>query len=151
MRGRKMPDLLSAPRTELHCRCSRGRVALTGELDLATVAHLDVALRHAEAHGGDVVLDLRKVEFIDACGAQFIVEAARRLRLNGASLTVVRGSAEVGWLFALMGIDRALELVDDPPAAALPLQWTADASGLGPDVALLRSPPGRADHRRASA
>jgi hypothetical protein len=33
---------------------------------------------------------------------------------------VVRGGVDVEWFFALLGLDRELDLVDRPPAAAPP-------------------------------
>jgi hypothetical protein len=43
--------------------------------------------------------------------------ADRRVRRAAGRLVVVRGSAEVNWRVALMGIDRQLKLIDRPPAA----------------------------------
>jgi anti-anti-sigma factor len=92
------------------------RVALVGELDIATVPETDRALRRAEAAARLVVLDLRGLEFIDAGAAALILAADRRIRSAGGRLVVVRGPAEVDLLFELLGLDRQLELVDWPSA-----------------------------------
>jgi anti-anti-sigma factor len=92
-------------------------VAVTGELDIATVTRLDQALRRAETDAGLVVLDLRALEFIDSTGAHLVLAAARRIRQAGGRLVVVRGGEQVEWFFALIGIDAELEFVDWPSAA----------------------------------
>jgi anti-anti-sigma factor len=94
------------------------RVTVSGELDIATVPKLDRALRRAHSRAKLVILDLRELEFTDSSGAHLILTADRRIRRAGGRLVVVRGGAEVEWLFALIGLDRELELVDQPPAPA---------------------------------
>jgi anti-anti-sigma factor len=94
------------------------RVTVAGELDVATAPKLDRALRRAHGRATLVILDLRELEFTDSSGAHLILAADRRIRRAGGRLVVVRGGAEVEWLFALIGLDRELELVDQPPAPA---------------------------------
>jgi anti-sigma B factor antagonist len=90
-------------------------VTVAGELDIATVPQLDRALRRAQADGSPVVVDLRELGFTDSSGAHLILATNRRVRLAGGRLLVVRGPAQVQRLFALMGVDRELEFVDQPP------------------------------------
>ena len=92
-------------------------VVATGELDIATVTHVDQALRRAETDAGLVVLDLRALEFIDSTGAHLVLAAARRIRQAGGRLVVVRGGEQVEWFLALIGIDAELEFVDWPSVA----------------------------------
>ena len=111
------------PHPSFHCRRSLAvgstvNISVGGELDIATVAPLDHALRRAWASSDVIVLDLRELEFIDSSGAHLLVDADRRIRRAGGRLIVVRGIAEVNWLLALLGLDLLLELVDRPPAAA---------------------------------
>ena len=94
------------------------RVAASGELDIATVPSLDGDLRRAEARADRVVLDLREVEFVDSSAAHLILAADRRIRRAGGELVVLLGSPEVQWFFALIGLDRELQLVARPPADA---------------------------------
>jgi anti-sigma B factor antagonist len=102
--------------------CSRidaagaARLVLGGELDVATVSHLDDALRRAQADAPLVIVDLRELQFTDSGGAHLILAADRRARRAARRLVVVRGPADVERGFALMGIDRQLELVDQPEA-----------------------------------
>jgi anti-anti-sigma factor len=109
-------------RPRLSCLCSTldGAVcvALEGELDITTVPEADWVLTRAHQTAASVVLDLRALELVDAGGADFLVAVARRVRGSGGRLVVVRGSVEVDWFFALIGLDRQLELVDRLPDAA---------------------------------
>lgn len=91
------------------------RVALAGELDIASVSRVGRVLRRAQEDSELVVLDLRELWFMDCSGAHLIVEADRRARLAGGRLVVVRAPARVDWFFGLIGLDHRLELVDEPP------------------------------------
>src|ERR1035437_10051517 len=53
------------------------RVAVAGELDMATVPELDLTLRHAQADARVVALDLRELEFIDSTGVNLLLRAGR--------------------------------------------------------------------------
>ncbi len=55
-------------------------VAVFGELDLATVGHVENALDEALAAEGRVVIDLRACGFVDSRGIAALVKAAMRLR-----------------------------------------------------------------------
>jgi hypothetical protein len=61
-------------RRRFHCRratCDGAvHVVLGGELDIAALVQLDMALRRAWSSGDLIVLDLRALEFIDSSGAQ---------------------------------------------------------------------------------
>jgi anti-anti-sigma factor len=83
------------------------RVSVSGELDIATAPQLDHAL---------VILDLRELQFMDSSGANLIAAASGRARQAGRRLVVVRGPVQVERTFALVGLDRQLELVDHPQA-----------------------------------
>jgi anti-sigma B factor antagonist len=89
------------------------RVTLAGELDLSTVPSAVSALRHDHRHTGDLTLDLRAVEFIDAAGLAVVVEAARRARMAGRRFVVLVRSTGVRRLLALTRLDEALEIVVD--------------------------------------
>jgi anti-sigma B factor antagonist len=132
-----MPDTAVPPhdsaapfstRSRFTCRQSAGEqvkfLALTGELDIATVPELDAALRGATATPF-VILDLRELEFLDSSGAQLILAADRRIRgANGRLLVLVEPGGEIEWLLALTGADRQLHLAG-PDA---PLALTARAA-----------------------
>lgn len=113
------PEAVQIKRPLFACSVSvsegAARVTVTGEMDIATVPQLDAALRLAEAGSASVVLDLRGLEFMDSSAAHLLLAADRRLSQAGGRLVVVRGTAEIGWYLALVGLDRQLELVDPPP------------------------------------
>lgn len=96
------------------------RTAVAGEPDIAAVPQLDLTLRRAQADVRVVVLDLRRLEFIDSSGAHLLFAADRRAREAGGRLLVGRDAAQIDRLFVLSGVDRQLEFVDQPPAVAAP-------------------------------
>jgi len=87
-------------------------IAVDGELDIASVPGLDARLRAAERDAPLVVLDLQSLEFVDSTGAALILSADRRIRRAGGRLVLMRGTVEVQWLLALLGVDRELEFVE---------------------------------------
>ena len=89
---------------------------VSGELDIATAPQLDQALGCVQADAALVILDLRELEFMDSSGANLIAAASGRARQAGGRLVVVRGPVQVDRIFALVGLDRQLELVDHLPA-----------------------------------
>ena len=91
------------------------RVVLIGELDIASSEGLENELAAIEADSpGTLVLDLRRVEFIDSTGLRALIAADERARSEGRRLAVVRGPNAVERLLALTKLDQRLEIVDDP-------------------------------------
>ncbi len=88
-------------------------IVLAGELDLATVDDLALAIDVAEVTSARViVVDLRMLEFVDSAGVRGIVGA--RLRLSGR-LVLVRGPRCVHRVFELCGLADRMDFVDRPP------------------------------------
>lgn len=114
-------------RVSCHSSNAEVRVALTGDLDIATVAQLDQVLRDAQADADVVVLDLRGLRFMGCSGVEVILAADDRAQAAGGRLVVVRAPSEVERLFALVAIDHRLDIVDQPPGDVRPpaLQDTA--------------------------
>jgi anti-anti-sigma factor len=72
---------------EVVATCDRVvRVKVAGELDLASAPGLEELLRRELSAGGQVVLDLSGLEFMDCSGLQAILVAAREARRAGAEL-----------------------------------------------------------------
>jgi anti-anti-sigma factor len=93
------------------------RLALRGELDIASASILEEALVRVEQDAPPVlVIDLRQLEFMDSTGLRTVVSADQRARDAGRRLTVVRGPEPVDRIFAVTRLDERLELVDDPAA-----------------------------------
>lgn len=92
-------------------------VAVTGDVDLATVDVLRAQLTSALERGAKVVLDLREVSFMDTQGLAAVIEAERSSAASGTPFVVVRAPATVHRLFEMIGLSDRLTLVDDPAAA----------------------------------
>jgi anti-sigma B factor antagonist len=92
-------------------------IALIGELDIASTEVLERELETLEADSPvTLVLDLRRVEFIDSTGLRAVIAADERARKMGRRFVVVRGPNAVDRLFTVTQLDRRLEIVDDPDA-----------------------------------
>lgn len=84
-----------------------------GEIDLATVDRVGEAVLSAYAESdGQIVLDLREVEFMDSTGVRLVVQLARDL---DGRFAVVRGGGEVARVFDLVGLDGRVRMLDTPP------------------------------------
>ncbi|HEX5899873.1 MAG TPA: STAS domain-containing protein [Solirubrobacteraceae bacterium] len=88
-------------------------VAISGELDLDTMAELNTALAACDGVATTVV-DLRGLTFIDSSGVSGLLAAARHARDAGSRLICVRGPASIQRIFELTGVDTELEWVDGP-------------------------------------
>ena len=88
-------------------------LALSGELDLASVSAVDAELRRAEQAHGLIVVDLARVTFMDASGLAALIAADLRLRERHGCLAVVRASRQVARLFELTGAAGQLTMAED--------------------------------------
>jgi anti-anti-sigma factor len=101
--------------TEQHS--GQTRVVLVGELDIATTQELENELAAIEANSpGILVLDMRRVEFIDSTGLRALITADERARSQGRRLAVVQGPNAVERLLSVTQLDQRLEIVDHPDA-----------------------------------
>jgi anti-sigma B factor antagonist len=97
------------------------RIAVAGELDLSSALTFDEEVRRAEDRLPDtLVLDLRRLRFMDSTGLRLIMSAQSRARTRGRRLAIVEGSDAVKRLFRLAGVNRRLEIVDHPSAVLGP-------------------------------
>jgi anti-sigma B factor antagonist len=96
-----------------------GWVRVAGELDLASVPVLELTLREPQLQSHLVVLDLRKLVFMDCTGARAIVDATIRARKAGHRLVLVNGSPDVKLVFTLTGRTDDVEIGDFAPIAPL--------------------------------
>jgi anti-anti-sigma factor len=93
----------------------QARIALVGELDIASAPQFEEGLEKVEAGAPAVlVLDLRKVEFIDSTGLRAVISADERARSAGRRLVIIRGTTAVERVFSVTQLDQRLEIVDDP-------------------------------------
>ena len=90
-------------------------VAVSGELDLASGPELEAELD--QLTGPDlqlVVIDLRRLDFMDSTGLSILVRAHQRLAGEGCEMGLVKGSQQVQRLLDLTGVAERLRLVDAP-------------------------------------
>lgn len=99
--------------TDLQRRAgSATRIALRGEVDVATADAIRGAAEAAAADGGGggLVLDLREVTFMDSQGVSALVDAHRALRQHRLRLVVAHPPSQVVQLLALTGLDQVIDL-----------------------------------------
>jgi anti-sigma B factor antagonist len=94
-----------------------GLIVVEGELDRAAVPELDQAVTTMYAKRRDVVLDLRRVSFIDAGGVRYLFQASEAVHAGGHRLRV---------LISNPNIQRLLGLVD--PAGELDVRFAPSPS-----------------------
>lgn len=115
-------------------------VLLAGELDLATSPELKLTLRDAQLHARVVVLDLRKLTFIDATGVYVILNAACDARREGGRVMLVRGPAHVDRMLTLTAASDEVLIVDLDPTE--PARELVDLGGRTSDPPDPDSEPG---------
>ena len=93
-------------------------VVVRGEIDLATADAVRADLRGAFERSGNVVLDLREVEFMDTQGLAVVIETQQTSAADGTRFAITRAPDHVHRLFDMIGLTPRLTIVDDPAAAA---------------------------------
>ena len=116
---------------DIAVRDERGVVvaAVTGEIDISTVAPLRERLYELADNGGTLIVDLNRVTFIDSTGLGALVGAARRADEHGGSLYAVCAQPQPRRLLWMTGVDKRIPLAATV-AGALMLQ---EASRGSPD------------------
>ncbi len=90
-------------------------VTVSGELDLVSGPPFEAELERAARSDGDViVIDLRRLEFMDSTGLHVLVKGHQRAQELGRTFAVTRGSDQVDRLLTLTGIAEVITTVDSP-------------------------------------
>jgi anti-anti-sigma factor len=106
---REAPATLTAPRlarfgVRTHVESDRRTLVVVGELDLASAPKLARAVSAALRAGARrLILDLRRLEFIDASGLHAVVAARDLCREEGCEFALVPGPRQVQLVFELTG------------------------------------------------
>jgi anti-anti-sigma factor len=90
-------------------------VSPRGEIDLATVDLIRDAVDRDHQSGEDIVLDLRKVGFMDTSGLRYVLELQARGEREGFAVHLVRGPSAVQRVFEVAGLEPRLPWLDEPP------------------------------------
>jgi anti-anti-sigma factor len=86
---------------------------VTGELVAESEEKVEQAVDLVIAAGAKhVLVDLRKVSFIDSLGVRTLIRNQLRSRDGGFTFGVVPGSGQVFRVVKTMGLDRVLDVVD---------------------------------------
>jgi anti-anti-sigma factor len=93
-------------------------LTLRGELDIGSAGKVEEELRRVEQEGPPalIILDLRKLEFMDSSGLRVIMAADQRAREGERRVAVVQGPDAVRRVFEITRLDERLEIVADPSA-----------------------------------
>jgi anti-sigma B factor antagonist len=117
---RQVPPPAEPPTLEVRVeeRGESARIELTGELDIDTRMKLKTAFASVEARRPKtIVVDLRRLEFMDSMGLGVLLGALRRSRTGGWRLVLVKGPAPIEQLLLITGVGNLVDVVDDPDAA----------------------------------
>ena len=90
---------------------------LAGELDVATADQLRERVRSLLGHPkalDTLVLDLAGLEFLDVTGLSALLETRRKLAGTGATLTLRRPRPMVVRMLALLNLETALHIDNQP-------------------------------------
>jgi anti-anti-sigma factor len=99
---------------ETEARDGLVHVTLRGELDLSTVTKVEDELKAVESDAPPViVLDLKRLSFLDSTGLRCLVTADQRARENDRRVVLVRGPDPVQRVFTITRLEERLEMVDD--------------------------------------
>ena len=85
------------------------RIAILGELDLATAARAARTIRRAQRDAAEVICDLGDLSFIDVCGLHVLLDASAYARRTGARLSFVHLPVCLHRPLGLVGLGAALE------------------------------------------
>jgi anti-anti-sigma factor len=90
-------------------------VAPEGELDLGTAHALGAALADAGVPPvANVLLDLRRLSFVDSSGISVIVKLKRHFAVEGIPFGIVKGDERVQRTFQVSHVEPLLPWVDPP-------------------------------------
>ena len=86
-------------------------LALSGELDMATVSRLTERLDDAARKRQSVVLDLSDLDFIDSSGLRAFLEATAEASRDGWSFAITSPPARIRRVFEVAGVHEFLPFV----------------------------------------
>ena len=104
------PDLFEV---QVELRPTALYLRLVGEFDIAAMQEFEEAVGQIELQGSEqVVIDLRRLNFIDSTGLAAIVEVWRHSSEDGVNVAVLQGPEQIRRTFEISGLDRVLPCED---------------------------------------
>jgi anti-sigma B factor antagonist len=103
--------------------------AVTGDIDVSTVAGLRERLFELADGGEPLIVDLNRVTFIDSTGLGVLIGVARRAAAHGASVHAVCSHPQTRRLLWLTGVDRRIPLTATVEGALTLLKASRDTPG----------------------
>jgi len=86
-------------------------IVVEGEIDLYTAPLLEERTTHVLEEGArHMVVDLSRVGFIDSTGLGILVDALKRLRRSGGTLSLVVTDYDIERLFELSGLKSSFQM-----------------------------------------
>jgi anti-sigma B factor antagonist len=118
---------------DIEVRDERGVViaAVTGEIDISNVGQLRERLFELADHGGTLIVDLNRVEFIDSAGLGALVGTARRAAEHGGSLLAVCAQPQPRRLLWMTGVDKRIPLAATVAGALMFQEKSGGSPGSG--------------------
>ena len=90
-------------------------IGLAGQFDIHSAEAFDAEFRRiARESPRDVLVDLRRVDFVDSLGLRSLVRATDLAHRKEFRLFMVKGGEAVTRTLRLTGLDAALPLIDEP-------------------------------------
>jgi anti-anti-sigma factor len=84
------------------------RVAVSGELDLATAPILAAALKRRSSSSERIELDLGGVSFMDSSGIQLLIDARQAAQRRRREVRIAAASPEVSRALGMVGMQSLL-------------------------------------------
>ena len=91
-------------------------VELSGELDISSASSVESRLMELETRTPErLILDLRRVSFIDSTGLSMIINADGRARKDGRRLVIASGEGVPRRILRTVGLEDRLDVQTDLP------------------------------------
>jgi anti-anti-sigma factor len=91
------------------------RLALSGELDIATVPRVEAAVNATlKSEVRTLTIDLSRLTFVDSSGLRMFLVLDQRAAAEGWTLRLTRPTEQVLRSFRVSGVERELRFVEEP-------------------------------------
>ncbi len=98
---------------DLHERDGYSVLAVSGEVDVATVPRMREQLHTLVAQGDNrIVVDLDAVDFLDSTGLGVLVGALKRVRSSGGDLQLICTQPRIRKVFEVTGLTKVFTIHD---------------------------------------